>query len=74
MSTDFITPLLTAEDVALTLNISVSTLRKNVSVNPSAVPPFLKLGKASNSPVRWRQQDVEQWLMEQFNATKQNQI
>ena len=61
--------LLTAKDVAEILSMSVSTLRKNVSVNPSSVPPFLKLGKASNSPIRWRRSDVDAWIQDQFDAS-----
>ena len=62
MTETIIPPLLTVKDVAVLLSIPVSTLRKNVSVNKSAVPPFIKLGSASNSPIRWRAQDVESWL------------
>lgn len=59
-------PLLVADEVAERLAIPVATLRKNVSVNPEAVPPFLKLGNARNSPVRWRPSDVEAWTEMQF--------
>ena len=60
--------LLVAEQVAEQLNIPVTTLRKNCSANPEAVPPFLKLGGAINAPVRWRQCDVDDWLQAQFDA------
>ena len=73
MSENNFTPLLTATDVAARLSISVSTLRKNVSANKSAVPPFIKLGKASNSPIRWRLQDVEDWLQELYEASNSEQ-
>ena len=55
-------PLLKAEQVAEILAIPVSTLKKNVSCNPASIPPFIKLGKAVNSPVRWRVKDVDVWL------------
>jgi len=73
MSENNFTPLLTATDVASRLSISVSTLRKNVSANKSAVPPFIKLGSARNSPIRWRLQDVEDWLQEQFETSNAEQ-
>ncbi len=68
MSAENRPPLLTAEQVAERLAMSVSTLRKNVSVSPASVPPFLKLGQASNSPVRWRVCDVNAWIDAQFDA------
>lgn len=58
-------PLLTAKELATILNIPLSTLRKNVSFNPESLPKPLKLGKARNSPVRWRLQDIEAWLEQQ---------
>ena len=61
-------PLMRAEDVAKAIAMPVNTLKKNVSANSSAVPPFLKLGTHTNSPVRWRRVDVEQWLQERFDA------
>jgi len=72
MSTDNSAPLLIAKDVAEMLAIPVSTLRKNVSVNPSAVPPFLKLGTARNAPVRWREVDVTAWIEARFKASNEN--
>lgn len=61
-------PLLTGKEVAKILNIPYSTLRKNVSFNPSSVPPHLKLGSAPNSPVRWRLDDVNAWIEQQVQA------
>lgn len=68
MSTERIPPLLTAVQVAVILAISVGTVRKNVSVSPESIPPFLKLGNASNSPVRWRRCDVDAWVQAQCDA------
>ena len=73
MSRENIPHLLTADAVAGILSISPSTLRKNVSVSPSAVPPFIKLGNASNSPIRWRAQDVEDWLQAKYEANNTEQ-
>ena len=67
MSAENMPPLLTAEQVAVILVMSLSTLRKNCSVSPESVPPFLKLGNASNSPVRWRRTDVDAWVQAQFD-------
>ena len=61
-------PLLRAKDVAEIMAIPLSTLKKNVSANPSAVPPSLKLGNQPNSPVRWRRCDVERWIQAQFDS------
>ena len=70
MSVENIPPLLTAKQVAEILAMSVSTLRKNVSVSPSTIPPFLKLGTSSpNAGVRWRRVDVEAWIQKQFDAS-----
>ena len=68
MSAENIAPLLTAEQVAVILVMSRSTLLKNCSVCPESIPPFLKLGNASNSPIRWRRSDVDNWIEKQFNA------
>ena len=68
MSDENIPPLLTAEQVAELLAVSVATLKKNCSECPESVPPFLKLGKASNSPVRWRRSDVDAWIQTLFDA------
>ena len=68
MSIENIPPLLTAEQVAEILAISIGTLRKNVSVSPESIPPFLKLGNAKNSAVRWRKSDIDTWIQAQFDA------
>jgi len=59
-------PLLVAETVAEMIAVPLNTLKKNVSANPSAVPPSLKIGGKANSPVRWRKSDVEAWIQKQF--------
>jgi len=60
--------LLRASEVAAIIAIPVSTLKKNVTANPAAVPPSLKLGNKANSPVRWRMSDIELWIQQQFEA------
>lgn len=67
MSTENIPPLLTAEQVAEILVMSVSTLKKNCSVCPESVPPFLKVGNARNSACRWRRSDLDAWIQERFD-------
>lgn len=62
-------PLLVAENVAERIAVPLATLKKNVSANPSAVPPFLKLGDKPNSPVRWRATDVEAWIQARFEES-----
>ena len=63
-----IPPLLTTKHVAEILRISEKTIKKNVSVNPDSIPKFLKLGAAKNSGIRFRLQDVEQFIQEQLDA------
>ena len=67
MSIENIPPLLTAEQVAEILAMPLSTLKKNCSVRPDAVPPFLKLGNQPNSPIRFRRCDVEAWIKKQVD-------
>ena len=62
-------PLLMATTVAEVIAVPLATLKKNVSANPSAVPPFLKLGDKPNSPVRWRASDVEAWIQARFEES-----
>lgn len=62
-------PLLVASNVAKIIAMPLATLKKNTSANPSAVPPFLKLGDKPNSPVRWRKKDVETWIQARFEAS-----
>lgn len=66
--------LLIAEEVAAILRIKASTLKKNMSFNPSSVPPGIKLGNSSNSPVRWRRKTVEAWLEEKEEDTNHQQL
>lgn len=63
-----IPPLLTAKHVAEILRVSEKTIKKNVSVSPESIPKFLKLSSAKNSGVRFRLQDVEQFIQEQLDA------
>lgn len=68
MSDENIPPLLTPEQVAFILAMCLSTFKKNCSVRPDSVPPFLKIGNAPNSPIRFRRTDVEKWIEAQFDA------
>ena len=68
MSVENIPPLLTAKQVAVILGMCLSTLRKNCSVSPDSIPPFLKLGNKANSSIRFRRSDVDAWIQAQFDA------
>lgn len=63
-----IPPLLTIKHVAEILRMSEKTVKKNVSVSPESIPKFLKLGAAKNAGVRFRLEDVEQFIHEQLDA------
>jgi hypothetical protein len=55
-------PLLTPRDVARWLAVTTDTLEHWRS--RGAGPPCAKLDTAPTSPVRYRRQDVEDWLRE----------
>jgi hypothetical protein len=54
--------LLTPEEVSGILKITVGTLENWRQKNYG--PAFLKLGGKPRSPVRYRRQDVENWIAE----------
>jgi len=68
MPENLIPPLLTTKHVAEILRMSEKTVKKNASVNPSSIPKFLKLGASRNSGIRFRLQDVEQFIQDQLDA------
>ncbi|WP_366930724.1 helix-turn-helix domain-containing protein [Marinospirillum sp.] len=45
-------------EVARVLRISLNTLNTWCSRNPRQLPPFIKLGSAKNSVIRFRKRDV----------------
>lgn len=50
--------LLTKREVALILRMSPNTLDTLCSRSPEQLPPFFKIGAAKNSVIRFRKQDV----------------
>ncbi|MBE0507524.1 MAG: helix-turn-helix domain-containing protein [Marinospirillum sp.] len=50
--------LMTKCEVARVLRISLNTLNTWCSRNPRQLPPFIKLGSAKNSVIRFRKRDV----------------
>ncbi len=54
------TPLLDLDDLSHVLGRSPHTVKRDLRRNPSAVPPRLQL--PGTKLLRWRQQDVEDWL------------
>ncbi|UJZ98991.1 hypothetical protein IHC88_06595 [Photobacterium damselae subsp. damselae] len=63
--------ILTKADLAKRQQRSVESITTACSRNPSAVPPFFKLGNNRNSPIRFRLSDVIKW--EDDMAKKQQQ-
>ncbi|MBT1171360.1 helix-turn-helix domain-containing protein [Bifidobacterium sp. SO4] len=59
-----IKPLWTADDLAKRLGISKSTIFRNRCYHPESMPPSVKIGKQ----VRWRPEDVEQWITERVGG------
>jgi len=52
--------LLTTEDLALILCKSVSSVRQDITRNPSSLPPRIVI--PGNKRGLWRPKDVETWL------------
>lgn len=61
--------LLTPQQVADFLQVSTGTLQNWRLKNHG--PKFLKLGGQHRSPVRYRLQDVEDWMFEDAKAPKE---
>jgi predicted DNA-binding transcriptional regulator AlpA len=62
--------LLTPQQVADLLQVSTGTLENWRLKNHG--PKFLKLGGQHRSPVRYRLQDVEDWMFEDAKNTGEN--
>jgi hypothetical protein len=48
-------------DLSVRYKLSVKSISSMCSRNKSALPPFIKLGSARNSPIRWRLKDCLEW-------------
>lgn len=59
-------PLLDLHDLAAVLRRSPHTIKRNLRTNPDAVPPRLQL--PGTKLLRWRQQDVQNWLTAHVHA------
>lgn len=64
--------ILTKAELAQRQKRSLESITTACSRNPSAVPPFFKLGMNKNSPIRFRLSDVIEW--EQTMAEQQKQV
>ena len=62
MSTEKMEKLLTIEDLAEIMGISPHSLRRNVTVYPDRVPPFLRTAPGSNGHIRFRPEVVREWF------------
>ena len=68
--------LLTEFELAVFLALSVATVRRNRSVAPHRLPPWVKFG----SSVRWRMETVQKWLTahevghESFNLSPESDV
>lgn len=54
--------LMTIEDLAEIMGISPKSLRRNVTVYPDRVPPFLRTAPGLNGHIRFRPEAVREWL------------
>jgi len=52
--------LLTPKDVCEILSVSIETLNNWREANTG--PKYIKMGERKNSPIRYRQSEVEDWL------------
>lgn len=52
--------LINLKELAALLQRSPETIRKDISRNPGAVPPRVKVPRVRL--LRWRERDVEKWL------------
>lgn len=64
--------ILTKADLAKRQKRSIESITTACSRNPTAIPPFFKLGNSKNSPIRFRLSDVIEW--ERNMANIQNKI
>lgn len=62
--------ILTKADLAVRQKRSLESITTACSRNPSAVPPFFKLGNNKNSPIRFRLSDVIEWEAEMAEQQK----
>ncbi|EKO3564779.1 hypothetical protein P0E95_001110 [Vibrio metschnikovii] len=62
--------ILTKSDLAKRQKRSLESITTACSRNPSAVPPFFKLGNNRNSPIRFRLSDVIEWEAEMADQQK----
>ncbi|NAW77566.1 MULTISPECIES: hypothetical protein [Vibrio] len=62
--------ILTKSDLAKRQKRSLESITTACSRNPSAVPPFFKLGNNRNSPIRFRLSDVIEWEAEMAGQQK----
>lgn len=61
------TPLLTISELAHVLGRSPATIKSDLSRNPAILPPRVQL--PGSRQVRWREDDVQQWLAEHVERT-----
>lgn len=62
MSMEKMEKLLTIEDLAEVMGISPKSLRRNITVYPDRVPPFLRTAPGSNGHIRFRPEVVREWF------------
>jgi hypothetical protein len=53
--------ILTKQQLAERQQRSIESINTACSREPESVPPFFKLGKHKNSPIRFRLSDVIEW-------------
>ncbi len=61
-------PLLTMDDVCERLRVSPRTIRR--WLREGKFPQPIRLGDAPNSPLRWPEEDIQQWLDQRRAASQ----
>ncbi|WP_415902125.1 hypothetical protein ACMXYR_14435 [Neptuniibacter sp. QD29_5] len=62
--------ILTKQQLADRQQRSVESINTACSREPDSVPPFFKLGKGKNSPIRFRLSDVIEWEAKQAEKAR----
>lgn len=57
----------TKDYVAKRYHLSKATIDTAVSRSPDSIPPFFRMGKGRNAPVRFRKADCLRWEQERVN-------
>ena len=74
MSMDKMEKLLKIEDLAEIMWISPKSLRRNITVFPDRVPPFLRTAPGSNGHIRFRPEVVREWFQIMEDSVQKHRV